>query len=72
MGMASLLAVFREMRWEEGGMPVIGSSLVLSWLMDHDGVMRRSDAVFSEMTCSGMSAIFIQTGIGQGSKGLVS
>lgn len=35
----------------------MGSSLVLSWLMVHDGVMRRSDEEFSEMTCRGTSAM---------------
>src|SRR5262245_32787264 len=38
-------------------MPVIGSNLVLSWFRVHDGVMRRSEDEFSEMTCMGMSAI---------------
>jgi len=36
---------------------VIGSSLLFSWLMDHDGVMRRSDEEFSEVTRSGTSAM---------------
>lgn len=40
-------------------MPVTGSSLVRSWLMVHDGVMRRSDDELSEMTSSGTSAILI-------------
>jgi hypothetical protein len=38
-------------------MPVIGSSLALSWLMDHEGVMRRSDAALSEITWRGTSAM---------------
>lgn len=33
------------------------SNLALSLLMDHDGVMRRSDEVFSETTLKGTSAI---------------
>lgn len=49
--------VLRESLCEPGGMPVTVSSLVLSWLMDHDGVMRRSAAAFSEITCRGISAI---------------
>lgn len=35
----------------------MGSSLDLSWLMVHDGVIRRSDEEFSEMTSRGTSAI---------------
>jgi hypothetical protein len=35
----------------------MGTSLVLSWLMVHDGVMRRSDAVLSETTWSGISTM---------------
>lgn len=35
----------------------MGSSLDLSWVMVHDGVMRRSDEEFSEMTCRGTSAM---------------
>jgi hypothetical protein len=36
----------------------MGSSFVLSVLIDQEGVMRRSDAAFSEITCSGTSAMF--------------
>lgn len=45
---------------DDGGMPVMGSSLVLSWVMVHDGVMRRSEAAFSDITWSGMSAMIVQ------------
>lgn len=50
-------AVLRLILWDEGGIPVMGSSLDLSWLMVHDGVIRRSDEEFSEMTCRGTSAM---------------
>lgn len=43
----------------EGGTPVMGSSFALSVVMDHDGVMRRSEAEFSEITRSGTSAMFV-------------
>lgn len=43
--------------WAKGGIPVIGSSFVLRVLIDQDGVMRRSDAEFSEITCRGTSAV---------------
>lgn len=36
---------------------MIGSSLVLSWLIVHDGVMRRSEEELSETTMSGTSAM---------------
>lgn len=42
IGIFSLDDVLRKICWHEGGMPVIGSSLVLSWKIDHDGVMRLS------------------------------
>lgn len=60
--MASAPAVgLRDRRWHEGGMPVTGSSLVLSCEMDQDGVMRRSDCAYSEMTTSGTSAMAAET-----------
>lgn len=65
MEMASVPAVLRESLWEEGGMPVTVSSLVLSWLMDHDGVMRRSDDANSEMMRRGTSAM-VTDGAGAG------
>ena len=49
--------VLRLILIADGGMPVIGSSFVLSWLIVHDGVMRRSEEALSEMTSSGTSAI---------------
>lgn len=42
---------------EDGGTPVMCSSLPRSWLIVHDGVMRRSEAVLSEMTSMGTSAM---------------
>ena len=36
----------------------MGSSLDLSWLMVHEGVIRRSAAAFSETTYNGTSAMF--------------
>ncbi len=36
-------------------MPVTGSSFALSWPMVHDGVMRRSEEEFSEVTWRGIS-----------------
>lgn len=47
----------RDSFWEEGGMPVTVSSFALRVLMDHEGVMRRSDEVLSETTRKGTSAI---------------
>lgn len=38
-------------------MPVTGSSLVLSVKIVHEGVMRRSEAAYSEMTSRGTSAM---------------
>lgn len=38
-------------------MPVTVSSFALSLLMDHEGVIRRSDEVFSETTRKGTSAM---------------
>lgn len=35
----------------------MGSSLLLSWKIVHDGVMRRSEAAYSEMTSRGTSAM---------------
>jgi hypothetical protein len=35
----------------------MGSKRALSWVMDHDGVIRRSDAEFSDRISSGMSAV---------------
>lgn len=46
----------------DGGMPVTVSSLDLSWVMVQDGVMRRSDCAYSEITRSGTSAMF---GVGE-------
>jgi len=43
--------------WQEGGMPVIGSSLALSCVMVHDGVIRRSEDAFSDTTIKGTSAM---------------
>lgn len=48
---------FREILCDDGGIPVTGSSLVLSLLIDHDGVIRRSDEVVSDTTRSGTSAM---------------
>lgn len=45
------------MLWKDGGIPVTGSSLVFSVLMDQAGVMRRSEEELSETTCSGTSAM---------------
>lgn len=50
-------ATLRNKIWEEGGMPVIGSSLTLSSDMVHEGVIRRSEDEFSEITCKGTSAM---------------
>lgn len=44
----------------EGGMPVTDSSFALRVLMDQDGVMRRSDDEFSEITCRGTSAMLTE------------
>ena len=58
-GMASEPAeALRLSFWAKGGMPVMGSSFVLRVLIDHDGVMRRSDDEFSEITRKGTSAMF--------------
>lgn len=38
-------------------MPVTGSSFALSWLMVHEGVMRRSDEAFSDIIKRGTSPI---------------
>lgn len=57
MGMVCCAEVWREICWFEGGMPVTGSSFVLRVLIDHEGVMRRSDDEFSETTCKGTSAM---------------
>lgn len=40
---------------DNGGMPVTGSSFAFSWPMVHEGVTRRSEEAFSELTRSGMS-----------------
>lgn len=42
--------------WQLAGMPVMGSRRVLSWAMDHEGEMRRSDDVLAEQTSRGTSA----------------
>ena len=56
-GMLCLDEVLRTIRCDPGGTPVTGSNLALSVEMDHDGVIRRSDEEFSEMTCNGTSAM---------------
>lgn len=57
-GMASdLVEDLRLIFWAEGGMPVMGSSFVFRVLMDHDGVILRSDTELSEITWIGISAI---------------
>jgi len=38
-------------------MPVTGSSFALSWLMVHEGVIRRSDEEFSDVIKRGISPI---------------
>ena len=38
-------------------MPVMGSNFVFNCAIDHAGVMRRSDAEYSEMTWRGTSAM---------------
>lgn len=43
----------------------MGSSLALSWPMVQEGVMRRSEAAFSDMTCRGTSAIVLDASEGQ-------
>lgn len=43
--------------WNDGGIPVMGSSFDLSWLMVHEGVIRRSDEAFSDTTINGTSAM---------------
>lgn len=53
--MVSFVKVLRVMRCEEGGMPVMGSILVFSWAMDHEGVMRRSEEEYSDVTYIGTS-----------------
>lgn len=40
---------------ERGGMPVTGSNFAFSCPMVHEGVMRRSEEEFSEVTSNGMS-----------------
>lgn len=40
-------------------MPVIGSILVFSWAMDHEGVMRRSEEEYSDVTYIGTSDMLI-------------
>lgn len=35
----------------------MGSKRALSWVIDHDGVIRRSDAEISDRISSGMSAV---------------
>jgi hypothetical protein len=57
MRVTSPVDVLRVILCDEGGTPVTGSNLVLSWLMDHDGVMRRSDEEFSDRTRRGISAM---------------
>lgn len=58
MGMRSAPTdVWRLSLCDDGGMPVTVSSFALSWLMVHDGVMRRSEAAFSETTSRGTSAM---------------
>lgn len=62
MGMLSRPAVFSDSRCDEGGTPVIGSSLVFSWSMDHAGVIRRSDEALSDTTMRGTSASVVMVG----------
>lgn len=57
--MLSCPGALREILCDDGGIPVTGSNFVLSLLMDHDGVMRRSDEVVSDTTRSGTSAMMI-------------
>lgn len=57
MGRDSWPEVLRKSRWDEGGTPVTGSNFALSVLMDHAGVMRRSEDELSDTTSSGMSAM---------------
>ena len=57
MAMVPAPGVFRLSLWHDGGMPVMGSSFALSWLIVHDGVMRRSAAAFSDITRRGTSAM---------------
>jgi hypothetical protein len=48
--------LFSSSLCDEGGIPVISSSLDLSWPMVHEGEMRRSDPAVSDVTWMGMSA----------------
>lgn len=57
MLMLSWVEVLRKIRWNEGGIPVTGSNFALSVLMDHAGVIRRSEDEFSDTTCRGTSAM---------------
>lgn len=57
IGILSWAEGLRKSFWNEGGIPVTVSNFALSLLMDHEGVMRRSDEVFSDTTLRGTSAI---------------
>lgn len=41
------------------GTPVMGSRRALSWEMDHEGVIRRSEDEFSDVISRGMSAAVV-------------
>ena len=57
IGCAACDAILRLSFWQLAGMPVMGSRRAFRWLMDHDGVTRRSDDdEFSEVIKSGISA----------------
>jgi hypothetical protein len=43
IGISGLDGALRLIFWQDGGMPVMGSNLVFSCAIDHDGVMRRSE-----------------------------
>lgn len=57
MGILSSEVVLRKSFCDDGGMPVMVSIFFLSWLTVQDGVIRRSEAVFSDMTRRGTSAM---------------
>lgn len=46
--------------WDDGGIPVIGSSFVFKWAIVHEGVMRRSEEEAVEMTKRGMSRLVVR------------
>ena len=64
IGCGACDAILRLSFWQLAGMPVMGSRRAFRWLMDHDGVTRRSDEdEFSEVIRSGISAAVFMVGV---------